>query len=125
MKYFESINGVKVVKSELPSNISCVMDTDKDDWKQIYFELGFIVLEEHLYYSPALGFKIDFIHTKDKDLKVRHIKEDETHIISPVRASDPQPKDYRNNMIPVIGPDTTTLALRKLLQGIRCLYPTK
>ena len=124
MKYFKVENNRKVVKPDLPDKITILKDTRKEDWIDIYIELGFILSEEHFNSESKLDYLMDLRHLKDGSLRVRHWHNRGTHHIMPLRTIKKYPLDreYKKNMIEVQSGDCLSVALETILDHIRSMY---
>ena len=68
MKYFEIVNNLKVVKPDLPQHITTLKDTRKEDWVDIYTELGFYLADDFVGDSkpPTSDYLMNSKHEKDE-----------------------------------------------------------
>ena len=126
MKYFKNENSRKTVKYDLPEHITTLKDTRKEDWIDIYIELGFVLYDDYVSDSnkPTLDYLMDFKHQKDGSLQVRHWYSRGTHHIMPLRTTKKNPLDreYKENMIELQSCDGLTVSLEAVLLQIRSVY---
>ena len=126
MKYFESVNNRKVVKPDLPQHITTLTDTRKEDWIDIYTELGFYLADDFVGDSntPKSDYLMGFKHEKDYLLSVRHWRCRGSHHIMPLRTTKLKPldRDYKEQMIPSEEEDPLCVVLENLLKKIRSFY---
>ena len=131
MKYFEQVNNRKVVCPEIPQQICELRDTDKNDWDQIYRELGFTNMLDYgrdVAYPQLGDFICVYWHKDDLDLKVAHCKTRWKHHIHIERSKCriPPKKNYDLDLtsysITTQVADSLTLTLEEILSTIRGLY---
>tara|TARA_A100001388_G_scaffold272599_1_gene253166 strand:- start:6883 stop:7269 length:387 start_codon:yes stop_codon:yes gene_type:complete len=125
MKYFESVNNLKVVKPDLPQHITTLKDTRKEDWIEIYTELGFYLADDFMSFdTPNSDYLMGLQHGKDELLSVRHWHSRGTHHLMPLRTANPKPLDldYKEQMIIFLMGDPLCVVLENLLKKIRSFY---
>ena len=125
MKYFEIVNNLKVLKPDLPQYITTLKDTRKEDWVDIYTELGFYLADElDLGVLESPDYLMGFKHGKDELLSVRHWRCRGSHHIMPLRTTKLKPldRDYKEQMILSLEGESLCVALENLLKKIRSFY---
>lgn len=126
MKYFATKENKKVVHPDIPLYVTTLKEVRKNDWLQIYSELGFMSVKDYPPHpmSKKSDYLVDYKHKIDEDLKLQHWRMGEDHLIMPLRTKDSNPTgvDYRKHMIKKTDQALLTPTLEELLETIRGFY---